>query len=899
MSNVTQRIGPLVGGVSQAPSHMRASEYASALLNALIHPTQGITKRPGTKHIAKLANSSDEHYASAMLFPFTAGDKRRYFVSVNDGAIRVVEADTGIEHTVSATADALAYLSGIGDASRPFSAVASGDQLYILNRNRVVAKGTKETPYRQSEALVSIRAADYGTSYSVILDGVYATYKTPPGTSADARSALSTDNIATQLAQALRSVPGQDAFEILQEGSTLYIHRTDGNGFSLVLGDGLADIGMTLCYGTVKAGMDLPPTGVVEGFTVRVQGDPRTAADDYWMTWLEGVWQECPRPGTLVELDASTLPHVLTLGGALHDGLVVPQPPAPPAADSGAGAVFPLAWDTGSPVAGSVKIGWFSTADFLVTPGDGTAGGIVDVRYTLDMSGIGITDSVDVILSSVAGDGSLTELATRHYQPTGAPGENFQTLRQNEVLSATAAFTAGQRIRLSMSLSSTNPFFSPTVTTAPTGPSKGSEAGIRYTSTHSGQFIIPDATYPASAQFSFTADGVTVTHTVGAAGESAATIAAAVVAAWPVGSVKVLDLGSGHIKVWNTATGTAPVVSAAVIMDTDHTLWVPGEAFVPGSLVGRRFINLTTGAEGTVTANTAMTVTADSLTGGSRSTLLPGDFIRVSAALDTFTLTPVAWEARTAGDDDSNPFPSFVGRTISNIGVVQNRLVLQPGEYFVASGSGKFGRFFRTTTQQVLDSDPIDVRGIASQGLPYWHMVEWNGAPHLLNGRSLYAVVAGDNQVLTPRTVSIQHVYELSSNEVCSPVVVGRTLFVARVKNEYTQLLGLEASGQGVGVDSADTTQAVPTYLKGSPLLIAADADAPLIIVTEDALGRYLYAAQPVDAGRSTLYAWAAWRLDPSAEPIAASMEGGDLVLMLKRADGVYLESVDTLVHLT
>lgn len=902
MPRVSQIIGPLIGGVSQAPSHMRSSEYATELVNALPHPALGTTKRPGTKHIAKLANSSDGHYDAASIFAFNASDKRRYFVSVSDGALRVVEADTGVERTVTASPGALAYLTGQLNAARPFDAVASGDHLYIINRSRVVQRGTATAPLRQSEALVSVKAADFGTAYSVRIDGAESSYRTPEGTGPEVRPVISTDAIAQNIASSLQA-RWRNIFTITRAGSTLHITRLDGGNFSISSGDGLADSGLGIVYGTVKSALDLPPSGVVEGFTVRVQGDPRTEADDYWLVWKEGVWQECARPGSLIELDASTMPHALTLGGALHDGFTVPAPPSAPSTDEAADAAVPmdyLPWQAGYPFVGG---GPGFEGVFDVTPADGSAARVT-VRYDLDASELYNQQAVHVRLRLYDGVSNSTILAEQTY----APSDGKLTDR---AISVTRAWQPGDRVVLTAEVSGPVPDPLPDYTgpgdptgwaslfPKATGSALGAAAGLTYTSASSSQVSFPiDAGYPATAQLTVTADGVSATITVPDAGYTGIQAAAAIAAAWPgTGTVRATHVGSGRLIVRNTATGTAPAVSVAVAVDYSHTLWLPNGALTPAALVGLRFLNLTSGAAGVVTANTARTVTTSALSGGGSTVLRTGDVIRIAAAPDDFALTPVLWETRAAGDDSSNPFPSFVGRTIGNIFVEQNRLGVTAGENFVVSGAGKFGRFFRTSIQQVLDSDPIDVRAASARGLSFLHVVEWNGMSNLINGRSIYGV-AGDP--LTPRTVSLPHIYELSSDETCKPIVVGRRLYVARYQNDYTQLIALEAVGQGVGVDAYDTTQDVPEYLYGTPIALAADDQGPLVLVTEDVLGtsRFLYVMRPVTVERSTVFAWSQWQLDAAAFPLAATMDGGDLVLVIRRLDGVYLESINTLAHL-
>ena len=74
-----------------------------------------------------------------------------------------------------------------------------------------------------------------------------------------------------------------------------------------------------------------------------------------------------------------------------------------------------------------------------------------------------------------------------------------------------------------------------------------------------------------------------------------------------------------------------------------------------------------------------------------------------------FTLREVDWVTRQAGDDRSNPFPSFVGHKLNDIFLFRNRLGFLSGENVILSEAGEYFNFFRSTVSALLDSAPIDV----------------------------------------------------------------------------------------------------------------------------------------------------------------------------------------------
>ena len=67
------------------------------------------------------------------------------------------------------------------------------------------------------------------------------------------------------------------------------------------------------------------------------------------------------------------------------------------------------------------------------------------------------------------------------------------------------------------------------------------------------------------------------------------------------------------------------------------------------------------------------------------------------------------WGERTAGDIESAPDPSFIGRKINNVFFFRNRLGFLADDNVILSNVSEFFNFFPDTVLTVVDSHPIDV----------------------------------------------------------------------------------------------------------------------------------------------------------------------------------------------
>ena len=871
MAHVAQTVGPFVGGVSQTPAHLRSPLYSEDLLNAIGHPSLGITKRPGTRHVARLGGTGD--FTGASIFPFTAGDERRYFLVVRSGGLLVIDAETGASMPVTMAPGALSYLTTVPGTEDPFDATVLGNTLYLANRTKVVGKAsTVAGANRPAEALVTIVAADYGTRYALAINGAQNSVTTPDGSDPMNRGLISTDHIATTFADLFATHAATQGITIDRHGSTLYLRRNSGP-LLVTASDGLADQGIRVVMGSVQSGDLLPPSGVVAGVTLEVSGDPRTGADNYWVEWRDGMWQECARPGSLNGLDPATMPHKLVLGGTLREGIKAQLIPTTAAIDNSP-ITGKLNWFTGGNSRG--RVGGFTIPErgFATAVKMPNVAGPTTLNVEYDVVAPILSNEEMQVILRVNGVMKASKVYTRSLTP-----------KYNETLTWTGSMSLEDTIQLEVNTGIT-----------PLAPvPEETRGGEVYVNVHTpSPFTVVDATririptdvdYPPGVSVTMTVDGQTKSFTTTAASTSGSEIAAYMTLGWGGGLIVAYE-GSGTLSFKKNGGGG---LSASVnIAASPNVLRVAGGGLVPGSLVGHILQNLSTGNASTISSNTSDTITVSSMPGGFNA----GDTCRVVASPDTFLFTAAAWEQRRAGDDVSNPFPSFVDNTIGTLSNIQNRLMLTSGEFIVLSAAGKPECMFRTTTQTLLDSDVVDIRGgVSTSGQPYRHTVSWSGGAHLLTDRGLLRLDGAP--VITPRTVGITHLFDLASSAVCRPVVAGRRLYIARSQNGATQLLAVTALPEGAGVDSEDVTRECPTFCVGRPLTMASDAGGMLFLVTD----RGLYAMLEVFAGQSSVFAWARWHFDAGAVVLAASMEGGDLAMVIRRSDGVYLETLDSLPH--
>lgn len=141
-------------------------------------------------------------------------------------------------------------------------------------------------------------------------------------------------------------------------------------------------------------------------------------------------------------------------------------------------------------------------------------------------------------------------------------------------------------------------------------------------------------------------------------------------------------------------------------------------------------------------------------------------------------------QGRSAGDDNNNPEPAFLDFGITGISAYQSRLILLSGAYVCMSKSTDPTVFMRTTVEEVLDDDPIEISATSLSNAQFEYAVPYN-KDLILFSQTQQAVVPANSTVLTPKTAVIYPSTQAEVSLAVQPVVASRSLY-------YTYQRGLE-----------------------------------------------------------------------------------------------------------
>ncbi len=202
---------------------------------------------------------------------------------------------------------------------------------------------------------------------------------------------------------------------------------------------------------------------------------------------------------------------------------------------------------------------------------------------------------------------------------------------------------------------------------------------------------------------------------------------------------------------------------------------------------------------------------------------------------------PIGWRTRQAGDDDTNPFPSFVGSTINDVFFFKNRLGFLTDSNVIFSEADEYFNFFRTTTQQLLDSAPIDVGLSHTKVAVLQHAVPFQEKLMLFSKQSQFVLRGAE--VLSPKTVAIAPVTEYDISDTTQPIALGNYIYFTFKRNSFEGVYEYFVDNNTETFHSEEITQQIPKYITSDVKRIAGSQSENTIVIgtSNDAKTLFVY----------------------------------------------------------
>lgn len=275
------------------------------------------------------------------------------------------------------------------------------------------------------------------------------------------------------------------------------------------------------------------------------------------------------------------------------------------------------------------------------------------------------------------------------------------------------------------------------------------------------------------------------------------------------------------------------------------------------------------------------------------ATTMPHALVR--QADGTFVFGPFAWEPRHAGDETTNPNPTFVGRCIRDLFFHKNRLGMCVDENVVLSRAGRYDTFYRLTVVDYLPDEVMDIGAAETKVTKMEFAVPLQGSMMLFSDQVQFKL--SHNEVLTGTSVALDVSTQYPITPGVRPEPCGADIYFSTEGTGYAAIKEYFVNADGVTHDAAEVSQHVNQYIPAGVHSIKTAPEFDTVYVLTDGAPRFIYPYKFYwrTESEKAQSAWSTWAFDEGAHVRAVAPLGGYLYMVLDRADGCYLERVPML----
>jgi hypothetical protein len=267
---------------------------------------------------------------------------------------------------------------------------------------------------------------------------------------------------------------------------------------------------------------------------------------------------------------------------------------------------------------------------------------------------------------------------------------------------------------------------------------------------------------------------------------------------------------------------------------------------------------------------------------------MPHSLIRL--ANGNFEFRPVTWGKKSAGDEVTNPFPSFVDSTINDVFFFRNRLGFLTGENAVMSRSAKYFDFFPASVATLSDDDPIDVAISHNRVSVLKYAVPFSEQLLLWSDQAQF--VLSSDGILSSKNIQLDLTTEFDVSDDARPFGIGRGVYFVSPRASYSSVKRYYAVQDVSAVKSAEDISAhIPNYIPNTVFALHGSGTENFLAVLSDGapscvfIYKFLYQEEQV-----VQQSWSHWEFGEDSTVLSAVCIGSFMWVVIKRAGGITLE---------
>lgn len=265
--------------------------------------------------------------------------------------------------------------------------------------------------------------------------------------------------------------------------------------------------------------------------------------------------------------------------------------------------------------------------------------------------------------------------------------------------------------------------------------------------------------------------------------------------------------------------------------------------------------------------------------------------VLVREADGSWTFKKHVWEPRQVGDAVSSRLPSFVGTHINSLFSYTGRFGILADENVILSESANYENFFRTTTAQLLDSDPLDIAVLHDNVDILYHAVPYNRDLLLMSEKDQFRLTYAN--FLGQKTTQIQYSTSFNVSTRNKPFNVGNSVYFVDDRADYTfaKVFEFFPKDNATTDDADEVTAPIPEVIPSDVNFMAASNRSKTLVAHAVSVPNtlFVYRFYWSDA-KKVQNAWSRWTFADSTDIRWAGFSSTYLYLLVTRNGTTHLE---------
>lgn len=227
---------------------------------------------------------------------------------------------------------------------------------------------------------------------------------------------------------------------------------------------------------------------------------------------------------------------------------------------------------------------------------------------------------------------------------------------------------------------------------------------------------------------------------------------------------------------------------------------------------------------------------------------------------ETINSLPLLWEPRLVGDENSNSHPSFVGNTIQDVFLFNNRLGFLTEDNVSMSQAGDYYNFYHKSATTITAADPIDLSCASIKPATVRSVVPITQGLLLFSDSQQFLMEA-ENGAWTPANCTIRTIANYECDRYLKPIDLGSTVLYVSRNQSWSRAFEIFTRGQRESPSVSETTKIVPEWIPQGITDAVGSAQNGLWVASSRT-SKYLYLHRFYEQGdERAMASWVKWLL--------------------------------------